>query len=1332
MNSCKTYSQKGIMNMKAFIVSFLIAIIIGVTGITYAKVSKDNDAWKLVSVVMMLLEDNSTAPSDSVQIKLSGYRDADAQSVDLGALLDGQVLDLRDIGVDELDLEIIPPFETDNLIQSVSLSLSGPEIVSNIDNTQPYTLFNENNRFDLSEEDLAPGEYSLTVVGYSDLNAAGSTQFTEIIRFSVIDTTPDSSLPNIDSLTLVELDSNTHREVQNGDDLDLSDISSRLINFQANPLDERLVESVHFALTGPIELDRAENFAPYSLIAENINFDLSNNGLPVGRYQLVITPYSQDNLEGIQGPSYSISFSVSKSDSPPPVVPQIDGVELLGESGSVIQRIVEGTSIDLRPLSDNTLSFKALPTANSGTLSIAFELDGPSNHNETLNSPEFSSASIDIGPGGLVPGSYNLSLIPYSELDAQGQSGTTVSISFSVTRSDDNSPSPEAWSNPSTWGGTLPAEGDDVTIESGREIFLDITPPKLGSLSISGKLNFANKTLNLTAENILVHSSGEFNIGSMSEPFAHKATITITGGIGSNPEARGIMVHNGGVITMIGQPPEAWVKLNRNAAKNSSTLTLNSTVDWSVGDKVIVTPTDFYNRAKTELHHLASVSGTQIGLSSGLQASRWGVLQYVSDSGMSLDSSDQISDASSAPKVLDERAEVANLTRNIVIQGANDDLWQTQGFGVHMMVMGANSNITLDGVEFNRAGQAGRLGRYPIHFHRINYPDGVNYLPSVGTKIIRNSSIWNSSNRCITIHATNDVTFDNNICYDIKGHAVFLEDAVERDNVITNNLVANVATPIRENALIGSDKTSGFGGSSCYWITNPDNTIMGNVAADCAFIGFWMAFPERALNVSSAVNTTPIHIPLKRFENNVAHSVGESGFHWDHPPVNADGGVSPRLYEPFVGEKKESNATLALSHISGNLSYKNRACVWNRLRGARFSSAVNADCIGKTFAGGSYDSRIQNTLIVAQSLNNGTSWRDIDNQSPPTAIASYHSQFVITDNTVVGFQAHPAPLFRTNIGGTQHTLGCMLGTDDYYIRALEVGTYNISNNRLIDSCFAQRTQVPNGNSHYTLAGALWDPHGSLGPEDQYWVYDQPFFTHGQNCTQVDASGTNGVSCPGPFYGVENYFGHDIRISGRNTRGLNVTRYDDNQNEVGTWSVKDGLTGDGFFTIMRHFAAKNGGRYSIDFFDDVNGSEVSFYPTRDLVFSLTNFYRDTDSVLIGLNFSGQDQARMYVNAFYNHDNACCGANVNTMIHDAVILNSFSEVENAAQTSIYQDKDNNRVWLKIFSPSHAFKPPIDYLNARVDDLSYDSHIRVFTCEGAVADGASGRDLRLRQCN
>src|SRR5690606_36628295 len=97
-------------------------------------------------------------------------------------------------------------------------------------------------------------------------------------------------------------------------------------------------------------------------------------------------------------------------------------------------------------------------------------------------------------------------------------------------------------------------------------------------------------------------------------------------------------------------------------------------------------------------------------------------------------------DSTSTPLVLEERAAVGNLSRNIVIQAPDDALWQNDRFGVHVMIMGAGAVAHVEGVEIRRAGQRGRLGRYPFHWHMLSY-SGTQTLGDASGQYFRKSSV---------------------------------------------------------------------------------------------------------------------------------------------------------------------------------------------------------------------------------------------------------------------------------------------------------------------------------------------------------------------------------------------------------------------------------------------------------------------------------------------------------------------------------------------------------------------------------------------------------------
>src|SRR5688572_30776511 len=85
------------------------------------------------------------------------------------------------------------------------------------------------------------------------------------------------------------------------------------------------------------------------------------------------------------------------------------------------------------------------------------------------------------------------------------------------------------WSDPAAWpDGKVPAQGDAVTIARDVDMVLDVSPPALRSVTVQGKLTFADeRDLALTTEWIYL-PGGELQIGTEAAPFIHKATITLT------------------------------------------------------------------------------------------------------------------------------------------------------------------------------------------------------------------------------------------------------------------------------------------------------------------------------------------------------------------------------------------------------------------------------------------------------------------------------------------------------------------------------------------------------------------------------------------------------------------------------------------------------------------------------------------------------------------------------------------------------------------------------------------------------------------------------------
>ena len=548
----------------------------------------------------------------------------------------------------------------------------------------------------------------------------------------------------------------------------------------------------------------------------------------------------------------------------------------------------------------------------------------------------------------------------------------------------------QLWSDPATWDGDPPEAGDVVTIPDGKRVLLDVSPPVLAGLTIDGELTFDRRDLALTTEWIVV--SGLLQIGTPDRSFTDQATITLTDtepdediqGMGDR-----VLGQIGGRVDLHGAPTAArWTRLAANAEAADDTLTLERPVDWRPGDRIVLASTDF-DADQAEEATIAEVDGATVRLEEPLAYLHWGADQRYGDG------------------VVSERAEVALLSSNLVIQA--DASAEETHKGGHVMSMAGQ--LRMSNVELTRMGQAGELARYPIHFHLKGDAPGDE---------IRDVAIHESYNRCITLHGTNRVALTGNVAFDALGHCYCMEDGAETGNVLTGNLGILTRAPEEEDRLLPSDVDP-----ATFWVTNPANDLVGNVAAGSDGMGFWLAFPEHPTGLSqspeSDATVWPRRTPLGAFRDNVAHSNGRTGLHVDDGPA-ADGTTSPTFHQAFAdpippADGGEDYAVAVDTRFERMTAYKNRERgIWLRGGNQVVSGAVLADNgIGTTFA--SYDATIDGALVVGESANAGSATyddepRSADGRSLPypydpsyriSGVEFYDGPIAVTGVTFAGF-----------------------------------------------------------------------------------------------------------------------------------------------------------------------------------------------------------------------------------------------------------------------------------------------------------------------------------------
>ena len=421
-----------------------------------------------------------------------------------------------------------------------------------------------------------------------------------------------------------------------------------------------------------------------------------------------------------------------------------------------------------------------------------------------------------------------------------------------------------AWSAPTTWdAGRVPGKGDQVIIGPTHEVLYDVESRDVIRLvQIAGKLEFARDRNTLLEAGLVTLLASEepteagfdchvpgvpmmghadnakrdaetesesdhhaampgmpqpvLLIGTPGSPIPveHTATIRLHYLEGMEKASCPALLNCGGRMEIHGSPlRHTWVKMHRGSDVGANNLTVDEAVeDWRIGDQILVTSTSrqrdrrgasggFFDNAQTEVRKLTRAGSKDF--SGGYPVSFDQPLLFAHDADGNF------------------RAEVANLSRNVVVESAAPD-----GIRGHTMIH-EHSAGSISYAEFRHLGKQGELGRYSLHFHLCG--------ESMRGSSVIGASIWDSHNRFLTIHGTDGIVVRDCVGYKSVGHGFFLEDGTEINNVLDHNLAVTVGPgrPLPQQ-VIPFDLNRGAG----FWFANCQNVFTRNVAVECAEYGY--------------------------------------------------------------------------------------------------------------------------------------------------------------------------------------------------------------------------------------------------------------------------------------------------------------------------------------------------------------------------------------------------------------------------------------------------------------------------------------------------------------
>jgi hypothetical protein len=446
------------------------------------------------------------------------------------------------------------------------------------------------------------------------------------------------------------------------------------------------------------------------------------------------------------------------------------------------------------------------------------------------------------------------------------------------------------WSAKETWDqGRVPKAGDQVVIRTGHHVRYDAASEEVIRLvQIAGTLEFARdrstrleaglitiiadekpteEGFDCHAPTMAMHQGDEESstrpallVGRPGAPIPpeYSAIIRLHYIEGMDQASCPAIVSCGGRMEFHGSPiRKTWLKLRQRVDAGANSVYVDEWAEgWKQGDHVIITSThrqrqgrgvggDFLSGAQTEERRLTGLSRRDFTGGYALRLDRPLAFDHDADG--------------------DFRAEVANLTRNVVVESANPS-----GIRGHTMYH-RNSAGSIEYAEFRHLGKRGEKGRYSIHFHLVGET-------MRGSSVI-GASIWDSHNRWITIHGTDALVVRDNVGYKSVGHGFFLETGSEINNIIDHNLAVLVLPgkpPKDQEVPFDLNRGAGF------WWANCQNSFTRNVAVECAEYGYRFDCkktddynPLRKIRQpDGTTKTQDVRIlPFVRFEDNEAHAM---------------------------------------------------------------------------------------------------------------------------------------------------------------------------------------------------------------------------------------------------------------------------------------------------------------------------------------------------------------------------------------------------------------------------------------------------------------------------
>ncbi|KAA3613395.1 MAG: hypothetical protein DWQ01_02400 [Planctomycetota bacterium] len=413
------------------------------------------------------------------------------------------------------------------------------------------------------------------------------------------------------------------------------------------------------------------------------------------------------------------------------------------------------------------------------------------------------------------------------------------------------------WSDPATWGGTMPQAGARILIPAGITVSVaSKVPDTYMSVRVDGTLRFepTARRSELRVDTMVVSATGVFEMGTPAQPIPgnHIAKLVFDDyngemevGDPQSPDYDPLRVGQGlisfGRMTVHGQVKTPWASLAIEPMAGNQSLELDvAPVAWKRGDVIVIAGTS-RDGLGHEVRRISQVVGKTVYLAPETPT----LMLHNTYAALEKDHLTPIHTRAG----LQLKVHVINTTRNAVFETAKEHREPTQINGTDEMFFGRghvmihNNNADFYYASFNHMGRANKMfvvddpvieedgtvsyigdnprARYSLHYHRGGI-DGQ--MATVQGVSVTDSPGWGVVNHSSYVEITDSVAFD------VDGAAFVSEAGNERGLFARNVSIYSKGSGKDIDSRKSPERDFGHGGHG-FWCQSPFIRTYDNISS---------------------------------------------------------------------------------------------------------------------------------------------------------------------------------------------------------------------------------------------------------------------------------------------------------------------------------------------------------------------------------------------------------------------------------------------------------------------------------------------------------------------